>query len=380
MAHPREAKDALWMSPLSGHKHGGEIYALARQMHTTPDKLLDFSSNANVFALSLTKALVDRTPYPFEHYPDSSAAALVDAIAEHEQVEPDRILPGNGASELIWLALQALAPRKVLFIGPIFSEYTAACDVFDIPYDILTPPTESDFIPTMDNLSSIWNTDADLVVFCTPNNPAAVTYDNVLPLMQMLRAPRVLIDNSYREFLYGTDDYYANHLRSYQTSLRPGVSLFTLHSFTKFFCCPGIRLGYLMGDRTQLARIASLRPSWTVSPFAQILGRHFLGAIDAYRATLPPLQEAVAHMGRELRRLDCVNPDRVIEGPGFLCCGLATRFNAPAVARALLKRRCIVRNCDTIPGMPEGFLRIQARPERDSAELLHALETITLDA
>jgi threonine-phosphate decarboxylase len=367
------------MAPFSVYEHGGEIYALARRLRTTPDKLLDFSSNANIFAYGLTESLVRKRPYPFIHYPDTRAAALIDAIAAHEETDVDRILPGNGASELIWLALRALDPRRILFIGPVFSEYIIACRVHDIAYDILTPPAENDFVPTNEDLQKLWETDADLVILCTPNNPAAAVYDNIPNMLQMLRAPRALVDLSYREFLFGRDDYALNTMASYQSALRPGVSLFTLHSFTKFFCCPGIRLGYLVGDRTQLARMAALRPSWTISPFAQMMGLDFLAAIDQYRETLPPLNAAVAEMGRELRRMDCMSPERVFEGPGFLCCGLAPRFSAPGVARALLKRRFIVRNCDTIPGMPPGYIRLQARPWADAERLLSVLEALTLD-
>lgn len=360
--------------------HGGEVYALARQLRTSPDKLLDFSSNANIFAEPVTANIVGNTPYPFVHYPDSNAGELIDAIAAHEHVEADRIIAGNGAAELIWLAIQALAPRKVLFVGPVFTEYVKACHAHDIAYVIITPQAEMDFTPGPAHMQAMWESDADLIILCTPNNPAAVTYPNIHNLLNMIRAPRVLIDNSYREFLYGTDDYYANHLRAYHKSLRPGVSLFTLHSFTKFFCCPGIRLGYLMGDRTQMVRIALLRPSWTVSPFAQLMGKHFLEHIETYRETIVPLFDAVTHMGRELRRLDCMNPERIFEGPGFLCCGLADRNLAGAFTHALLKRRFIVRNCDGIPGMPPGYIRIQARPEPEAASLLDAIETITVEA
>lgn len=368
------------MAPCTEYSHGGEVYALARRMRTTPDKFLDFSCNANMFAYALTERLVRAFPYPFVHYPDTQAGDLVEAIAEHESVEPERILPGNGGTELIWLAMQALAPRKVLFIGPIFSEYVSACHAYETAYEIITPPAENDFACTVENLETVWETDADLVVLCTPNNPAAVTYDNIRSVLHVLRAPRLLIDNSYREFLYGAGAYEANCLRAYQSLARPGVSLFTLHSFTKFFCCPGIRLGYLMGDRTQIARVASLRPSWTISPFAQHMGRLFLEHIDAYRETLPALFRAVSAMGREMRRLPCINPERVFEGPGFLCCGLASRYNASGVCKALLNRRLIVRNCDTIPGMPAGYIRIQARPEADAAALLSALETVYVES
>ncbi len=345
-------------------------------MRAEPGRFTDFSSNANIFAAGITESLIKATPYPFLHYPDTSAGALVQALSEYENVAPDRILPGNGGAELIWLTMQGLAPRKVLFIGPIFSEYVNACEALGIPCEILPTLPENDFTCTAEDLKRLWDTSADLVVLCTPNNPAAVTYPNMPALLRMLRAPRVLIDNSYREFLYGLEEYGENHLNAYAAQARPGVSVLTLHSATKFFCCPGIRLGYLMGERTQIARIAARRPAWTVSPFAQEMGLKFLEHIDAYRQTLPALQGAVMHMGRELRRLSRVNPQRVFEGPGFLCCGLAPGLDAARLCAALLARRIIVRDCDTIPGMPRGFFRVQARPREDADALLDALREV----
>lgn len=368
------------MANASGPRHGGEIYSLARKLRTSHDKLLDFSGNTNIFAHSLTQALVSQTPYPFLHYPDTSAAELVDAISRHEGLEPDKILPGNGATELIWLFLRALEPRKVLCIGPAFSEYIIACDALGIACDVLTPPLENDFDFTPQTLQSLWDSEADLVILCSPNSPAGITYPNMDAVLNMLRAPRVLIDNSYREFLLDDPATHAfNSYPGYQQCIRPGVSLFTLHSFTQFFCSPGIRLGYLMGDRNQIARIENLRPSWTISPFAQQMGCAFLAHLEDYQATLPTLRLAVEACGRELRRLECINPDRVFEGVSFLCCGLSPRFNAPGIARALAARRLLVRDCDSIPGMPSGFIRIQARPEEDFSILLEAFDAIMAD-
>lgn len=354
--------------------HGGEIYALARSLRTSPERLLDFSSNANVFAFSLTETLVKATPYPFAHYPDSACPDLREAIARHEGMPPSRILPGNGAAELIWFFLQNTAPRHVLFVGPIFSEYVKACASLGIQYSLLPTSVEDAFGIGPQQLQKIWETPADLVVLCTPNNPAAITYPNFHTVLSMLRAPRVLIDNSYREFLYGSPAYDVNKHSVYMEHLRPGVSLFTLNSFTKFFCSPGIRLGYLMGDSTPMSRLAAVRPSWMVPSFAQLMGVAFLDHITAYRSTLPSLYEAVEETAHALRQMESLFvADRVFTGPGFLCCGLQRGIAASALCAKMLELGIILRNCDTIPGMPKGFVRIQARSEKDRNVLASAL-------
>ncbi len=356
--------------------HGGEIYRIAGMLRRDPDDLIDFSSNANSFAAGLTARLVKANPYPFLHYPDDSASALCQAIAGHEETGADRILVGNGAAELIWTMLGVFNPRKVLFVGPIFSEYVRACLGLEIEYEVLTPAPERDFTPDSDDLSAIWETDADLIVICNPNNPAAVTYGNIVQILSMSRAPRVLIDSSYKEFLYGLESYEDNSRRIYEQALRPGVSLYTLHSFTKFFCCPGIRLGYVCGERAVLARAAQKRPAWTVSPYAQLMGRAFLENIEAYRQTLPALNQAAGNLARELRRLRFVHPDLVFEGPGFVTLRLKRPLTPAKAADYLQNHLLLVRNCDNIPGMPQGFVRIQARPDKDMQTLFGLLERL----
>lgn len=355
--------------------HSEDVLAIARRLRTTPDKFLDFSGSANIFAAPLTEGLMRATPYPFLHYPDDAAEDLIEAIAAHEDLPTDRILPGSGATEILWLFLRGLAPRKTLLIGPVYSEYVRACQTLGIPFDILVPSAENDFRCSPDDVNALWESDADMVILCTPNNPTGVVH-NWKGLLPMLRAPRLLIDCTSHEFLYGTDEYEENSPRAWRASVRPGVSVFTLHSFSAFFCCPGLRLGYLTGERSQLVRLAALRPAWNISPFAQLMGGRFLANLAAYRETLPALRQSIAHMGRELRRLPCIDPDRTFEGPGFLCCGLTSRFHTAAVRKTLLNQRILTRDCGDFPGMPEGFLRLRARPESDAARLLAVLETV----
>ena len=358
--------------------HGGEIYAFARKLGTDPDYILDCSSNPNIFARPLTAALVAETPYPFEHYPDSACTELREALARHEHMQAADILPGHGAAELIRLFLQVAAPQRVVFLGPVFSEYVAACRVLNIPYDIVTPAAANDFEPGPADLRKLAESTADLAILCCPNNPGAVAYADLSAIINGLSAPRIFLDLSYREFLYNSPVYTASAYNQLLQVLRPGTSLFTLHSFTKFFCCPGIRLGYLLGDRRLLERMDTLRAPWTIDPFAQLMGRQFLDRIDDYRATLPELFAAVRHLGRELRLLGIFDPDLVLEGPGFVTARLLPAFSAEGVYAALQKRRILVRCCDPIPGMPPGFLRIQARPDADMARLLEKLGEIAM--
>lgn len=356
-------------------QHGGNIYALARRLRKDVGDFIDFSSNTHVFAAHLTGRIIRDAPYPYEHYPDSDCALLREALAAHEGCGAENILPGNGSSELIWLALASLAPRKILFIGPMFSEYVRAAVVLGIEHEVVTPPDTQEFVPGPREMRAIWDSNADLAVLCTPNNPGATTYPNIRELCELIRIPRVLVDNTYREFLYGGPDYEGNCHAAYAgTFARSGVAVFSMNSFTKFFACPGLRLGYLVGDATTLARMARARPPWMVSPYAETVGVSFLENIGAYRDALTPMRRQAREMAIHLRRNGCFDPDRVFVGASFITAALAGATPASLAREKLLRRGFIVRDCDSIPGMPKGYLRVQVRPREDADRLLAALD------
>lgn len=364
--------------------HGGDVYRAAACMGISPSRILDFSSNTFILAKELTRRLLESTPFYFERYPDDDCMRLIQAISKHEAVESSRILPGNGSAALAWAWLQEMAPRRVLLIGPAFSEYARACRILGIEMEIITPPEENGFDFSEEVLQKVWASRADAAVFCTPNNPAGVTYEGVHALIAAIRAPRILADLSYREFLYGEEAYAQNSWPRYQSLVMQGSSIFCLHSFTKFFCSPGVRLGYMTGDPLILRHMAEKKPHWEINQIAQDLGVCMLENIAEYRALLPRLRQLRYEFGMALRHLSLFDPDRVFEGPDFFCCGLRRNTELSArlkhaapkaneIQEALLRRCILVRNCDTIPGMPPGYLRVQVREEEDCEKLVEAL-------
>lgn len=354
-------------------RHGGDVYAIARRLRKDVADFIDFSSNAHAFAMPVTDSLVRQTPYPYEHYPDSHTEALREAIAAHEGCGAASILAGNGSSELIWLAFRSFEPKRILFIGPMFSEYVRTAMLLGIEYDVVAPPDSDEFALGQKELRAIWESTADLAVLCTPNNPGAVTYRNIREILSVTRIPRVLVDNTYREFLYGWPEYTQNGYEAYRRSAGQGVSVFSMGSFTKFFACPGIRLGYIAGDAGELSHMAKFRPPWMVSPFAETMGITFLENIHAYREALMPMQCQGREMAMHFRRGGAFDPDRVFVGASFITAALAGNVRAAHAREKLLRDGLVVRDCDSIPGMPQGYLRMQIRPAADSGKLVQAL-------
>lgn len=364
------------MSDTAQGGHGGDIYRMARVLGVEVSELVDLSTNGNVLCTGLTAQHVATEPYPFEHYPDLETSMLREAAARHEGLPADHILPGNGSAELIWLALTTLRPGHVLLLGPLFAEYERACAALGIAHEVLVPTAENGFLPDSADLARIAASTADMVIFCTPNNPTGTVYAPVEALLASIRAPFVLVDNTYREFMWGEPAYGANAWHAYSAACRPGTEVLALHSLTKFFDCAGIRLGYAAGAPSLLSQLAAHRAPWMVTTYAERMGARLLADIDSYRARLPLLRSNRQAMRLALQDTGAFSVHGVHEGPSFLCCRLRSGLSASTVREHLLKHRCIIRVCDNITGMPPGYIRIQARNPQDIPQLFTGLRSL----
>jgi threonine-phosphate decarboxylase len=360
--------------------HGGRVLETARRLGVRPEDVLDFSNNAESAAAALTGRLVAETPYPFAFYPDSECAELRAALARHEGLAPEQVLLGNGSSELIHLALAALAPRRALLLTPLFSEYLTGCQRLGIEHELFRLEASAHFRLQASDARTIIEKDFDLLILCSPNNPGSVVHHGLDALLGQLgerarrqgRAVQVLFDSAYREFLYGTPAYDEHAFSRLQAAGGEGVSLLMLMSFTKYFFCPGVRLGYALGETGVIDALRRRQPPWMVPRFAEQLGLKFLESLDEYREVHRALPERRARFLAALKEcpaFEAVHPPEL----NFVLVKLAAGLSGPVISEALAERRILVRVCDDIPGMPPGYLRLQVKSPAENRRLIEAL-------
>lgn len=388
------------MTVPSQGEHGGEAYRVARALGVDVSQIVDLGTNGNILCADLTAAHVAAVPYPHEHYPDLDVSLLRETVSNHERVSVDHVLAGNGSAELIWLAFMALRPRKVLLLGPLFGEYERACRALGIAYRVMTPhalrtldekpappnvghdvpscagTSPSPFVFDAQDLARIAAQDADLTVFCTPNNPTGAIYSPVEGLLAAVRSPIVIVDNTYREFTWGEDTYEANAWQVYRDALGPAREVVALHSLTKFFHCAGIRCGYAVGSPALLQKLAAIRAPWMVSTYAEQLGTRLLDDIAHYRARLPHLREARSDMRRALEETGAFAVGGLHEGTSFVTCRLQPHLAPETVRQTLMGAGYLVRVCDNITGMPSGHIRLQVRPPETMPVLFQILKDL----
>jgi len=245
--------------------HGGDVYSCRGEV-------LDFSSNINPLGIpeSFRKALLERLD-DFTRYPDIKYRALREELAGYLGFDnPEMIIPGNGAVEIIFKAIMSLDISAMINLSPTFSEYARAARQKGVPVLDLNAYNEGFTRLNFDLILESANSKS-LVVLCNPNNPTGtfVEKDDMCNLARKLREKDcyLLIDEAFIEF---TEDYPQNSMVK-ELDRYPNVII--IRAATKFFGMPGIRLGFGVTKNWELVKgIEEQLEPWNVNAAAVVAG------------------------------------------------------------------------------------------------------------
>lgn len=349
------------MAPDSGgREHGGLDPGELRRLGIAPTEVLDFSVNVNPYGptaamrAAIAGAAIDR-------YPDPTASRARGALARVWNVDPESIVLGAGAAELLWLVVRAVvrSGESIAVAGPTFSEVPAAAAAAGAVTHELTAQASDSFRHDPAGLIHAVNErGARLVYLCTPNNPTGVAWPiaEVAAVVASCPAALFIVDQS---FLSLSDRHEDAAVGLPDNAVR-------VRSLTKDHAIPGVRAGAVIASATFARTLEGLRPAWSTG-----------AATQAATIAAAAEQDFVADSRRRLLA------DQSALAEGLRALGLpsvptSTVFTLVHVGRAaelrsaLLRRSGIlVRDCTSF-GLPE-HLRIAARPPDDRARLLAAL-------
>jgi threonine-phosphate decarboxylase len=354
---PEPRRELLDMAPAV---HGSLDIGELRNLGLSPGDVLDFSANVNPYgpSPSVRAALAE---VPLERYPDRDCLELGAALAESLGVIPERVLPGNGAAELIWLAALAFARPggRVLVLGPTFCEYARAAGLMGACVTTYPAREETSFAPDPAEVAGrLGSLRPQLAFLCNPNNPTGTVLPPEVIADWARRFPQTLfvVDEAYLPFVTGLGSVLARGERN----------VLVLHSLTKDCGLAGLRLGYAVGTEEVIVALRRTQPPWSVNALAQAAG------VAALRDS--------AHRQRCLERLTRSKQELT---DGLMRLGLepvpsATHFflvrvgDGAAFRRALLRRGVLVRDCASF-GLP-AYVRISTRRPEENERLLRAIQ------
>ncbi len=349
--------------------HGGLNVAELESLGLRPEEVTDFSASINPLGPS-PKVLEAAQSVYLGAYPDPDCLKLREAIGGALGMEPQRILPGNGSTELIHLLARAfLGPEDTaLIFAPTFGEYAAACRIQGIaPVTVLPPSLEIAERPfhwdLPGALESIAVLRPSMVFLCNPNNPTGVYlgHDEVAGIARAMQGIGILaLDEAYVSFVEEPWD---------STPLLSLGNVALLRSMTKDYALTGLRLGYMLASEEIVGRVRSLQYSWSVNSPAQAAGIAALAEpaqVEKGREEVREGKEYLLDLARSLG-MEC--------GPSAANFLLLKVGRAAELRRQLLtQHKVCVRDCASF-GLPE-YIRVGIRTMDDNRKLADALKQV----
>jgi len=352
---------------MTAQLHGGlrptELSALGVDAAT----LIDFSVNVSPLGPpDGVRAAIDAVE--LAAYPDPDCTALVAALSARLGVPPDRILVGNGSTELIHLVARVFVHRgqRPVALAPTFGEYAIATELAGGSLYPWQASAARGFRWNLKNKPDVLRRVSPPLVFvCNPNNPTGVYLgkDEVRTLAAALTGGPLLLDEAYVGFL---DDPW-NAL-----DLVESGRVIVVRSLTKDYGLAGLRLGYLVAHPDVVAAVRRLQPAWSVNALAQAAGRAALADED-----YPPRMRAAVREGKCELLAGLAELDLEVHA-GSANFVLVRVGDGAALRLALLKRGFAVRDCASF-GLPE-YIRLGVRRVEACRALIAALPAALAEA
>ena len=321
--------------------HGDDIHNYDQELK------VNFSSNIYQHAdlEPLRQHLSERFQL-LANYPEPEPRSLERLIAEHEGIDPEGVLVTNGATEAIYLIAQLYRRSVSIIPQPTFSEYADACRVH---HHIISDDTDNQ-LRQLPRDRVYW--------ICNPNNPSG----NVLlkPFMDYLvrRSPRYtfVVDQSY--------EAYTLEPMLEARQMQDVTNLLLLHSFSKTYGVPGLRLGYVTGHPGTIQLLRSLRHPWAVGPLVIEAGKFLL---SQGREAVPDLKGYLAEADRLHQALRQLPGVRVFESKtNYMLCELSAASATDLKQYLVREHGLLIRDCSNFQGLNHHFFRVAAQlPEED---------------
>ena len=231
-----------------------------------PEKVVKLASNENPLGPSpeAVKALKSHND-DLHLYPDGDSKKLKALIANHELVDPENIIIGNGSNEVLELAARAFLNKDS---SALMSKHAFAV------YKIVTQSSGSKIIevPTNNwkhalNEFPRYLEDSTRVCFiANPNNPTGTynTHQEFMSLMDSIPASvLVILDLAYFEYVTEKDYIKINEL------LDKYNNLLITKTFSKIQGLASLRIGYGLASKDLIGVLNKIRQPFNSNAIAQ---------------------------------------------------------------------------------------------------------------
>lgn len=349
------------------NNHGGNVYAYSALKGIAPMDIIDYSANINPLGPHEGGLLAISTHLEeICHYPDPHSTRLRSVVSHTYNIPRENILLGNGAAEIIYGASRLSHIQKVIVTKPTFGGYREGALSASLPIITVEKPI-GESLP-IDSLLEV-DTENALICIGSPNNPdGSIESKNSIGeyLKKLPQTAYLMVDESFIDF---------TKQGSCRQLIHEFPNLIVLHSFTKFYAIPGLRLGAAYMDVSLREQLEQFIPTWSVNRVAQIYGEI---AIEdkAYR------EESAIFMNKECQRvydkyrlMSSISPLKPTvnfmllhhQGGERQVHDLIEKLNA---------KNILVRHCKNVEGLGPDWIRIAIKTKQLNDYLYDTIKSI----
>lgn len=327
--------------------HGDDIYNYGQKIKS------NFSSN--IFSKQDSAALREHLSSHLRliySYPEPDAHSLSAMLAKKHDIDFVNICVTNGATEAIYLIAQAYRNSKSTIVVPTFSEYEDACRIND---------HKLSFVSELQDMDS----STEMVWLCNPNNPTGFTYDIEYLKDTVNQNPDTLFvfDQSYGYF---TEKKVWNIEEATEYE-----NVILLHSMTKQYAIPGLRLGYFTAHKNLIEHINKLRMPWSVNALAAEAGKFLIDNISEPLNIKIYLKET-ERLQNSLKNIDGLNVFPTYTH--FFLCQLEDRKASDLKEYLIDNFGILIRDAANFRGLDESYFRIATQSPDENDLLVKAIK------
>ena len=263
----------------------------------------------------------------------------------------------------LWM-LRNIPVREIFIVS---DKMMMAPHIFEVPY-----------LALQTFAAELKGQDGRIIVFLgNPNNPDGTLLDkqSIKVLAQMLKDANSLlvIDESFIDFI-GNES-----LRDNSHSMRELINQYDnviiVHSFTKFYAVPGLRIGAVFANPTLIQELRQYIPAWSVNTLAQAYTESALTDTKYINDSKMVLANEAKYMYESLSDIK----DLVVYKPSANY--ILMEINDPDITvtdvqTRLEKHNLLIRSCANYKGLGPKWMRIAIKDHAHNVELIHLLSTI----
>ena len=382
--------------------HGGNIYKIFREKNIK--EILDYSSNINPYGIpeSLKKRITENLEI-LERYPDPDYIELRQKLAHLNKVDMSNIILGNGATEIIFLFMKVINPKKILIAAPTFGEYERAvkamervenssilgdsnkkkddensCGKQKIKIEYFELKESDDFKLNIHNLKNELEKKYDLLIMCNPNNPTGkfLKLDETEEILKECNKynTKLFIDEAFIDFLKD------GMKESIIDTKEDKQNLFVTRAFTKFFAMPGLRLGYgIYFDKKLEKRISEKKEPWSVNNIAEMAGLTVLDDTKYIEETLKWIAEEKTYVYEKLNEINGIKPYKT--EVNFITVKIEDNFilkglNVKILRGKMIEKGILIRDASNFKFLDERFFRLAIKDRENNDRVIKTLKKI----